>query len=213
MAVKGKRNNEETAAPQTAPKTKKEKSSLALVKQSEQDASNDAAPARSIGDFTPEDINATSPPPAPESDVLNSTLISDEADAFDSDPDPANNPNILPDSPFAFNKDVAAMAASAPASGGELPNDLRNAIRTPRTPKLPTMESTGNKELEEHAFECDDIDNTIKTLKKRRTLLTDQMLNLMKKDNITLYSHDGYLIEREEKGETVKVKSVKAAEE
>jgi hypothetical protein len=164
-----------------------------------------------------------------------------DVDGFSSDPN--HNPNILPGSPHEFDKraevegdpnspeggatdnaatgsgndgagDKSAAASSEDGAGGELSEEMKKKIiRTPRTPPLPTMESNGDPELEAMAVEHEDIENTIKTMNKRKNTLKDQMLNKLRKANLTMYSHDGFIIEREEKGETVKVKSVKVSDE
>lgn len=85
--------------------------------------------------------------------------------------------------------------------------------RKPREQALPGMESVGNLELERMAIQVDDIDGSIKSLRKTRAALTEKMLDEMKKANLTVYQHEGFLIEREEKGENIKIRSIKQTED
>ncbi len=214
MAVKGKRADESAPKP-SAKKEKKAGSSSAKVVEGD-------FGGKSIGDFKPEDVesqgnpgNGENAPPAPPASLEN--------DGFSSDPD--HNPNINPGSPDAFDKradqtdeektdsDAISENAADPNIGQLSDEDKAKLVKVPRTPKLPTMESAGDPELEAMATEHEDIQNTIKTMNKRLNTLKDGMLNKMKKVDLQRYSHDGFIIEREEKGETVKVKSVKVADE
>lgn len=97
---------------------------------------------------------------------------------------------------------------------GEITEEVQAKIKTqPRETPLPGMESTGNLELEKLAIQVDDIDQTKKTLTKTRSALAEQMLTIMKKEGLTVYQHAGFLIEREEKGENIKIKSIQVTEE
>lgn len=97
---------------------------------------------------------------------------------------------------------------------GEITEQVQAKIKTqPRETPLPGMESTGNLQLENLAIQVDDIDQTKKTLTKTRSALAEQMLTIMKQENVTVYQHAGFLIEREEKGENIKIKSIQVTEE